>query len=168
MRERAAGRLPRGYGYFPSLARDGRIALCVEYVRSSGGVVRKAEADTAPTLRPLVLSSPQGPSGSVTQDYRRHVAAGSAVTFGEPFLNGDRVWMDYGEADAFGNPYWISATGAAMGMSRSRANQYCWDLTQRERDAGRVPGGYRYAPLDDGSGKIVLGRTASGSVSAGR
>ena len=68
--------------------------------------------------------------------------------------------MEYGKADSYGNPFWLSAEKPVAGMSLQQMSQYCWDLTESERAAGRLPAGYRYVATQGTGGEGALGEDA--------
>jgi hypothetical protein len=152
-REREAGRVPAGYAYFPSLARDGRIVLARDY-----SVAEVATAVPAIPVTPRVVvraeEAPSRPVGTPTLGFR----------FGDGFTNGDGMVMEYRDADYNGNPYWRGA-GAVLGNMRGdEVGRYLWELTTREREAGRIPSGYTYAKEYGDTGRYVLVRASTTSV----
>lgn len=163
-KERAKGRVPEGYAYFPSIAGDGRIALCMEYrdefppqdgspgLAGSGAGPVVVRAEVLPTVRVAEVVEP----------------ASSGIEYGESFVNGDRIWMEFREEDVHGNPFWRSAQPVAHGMSSARAGQYCRELTAQELAAGRIPEGYAYYMDAEGDGRVVLWRNARSRVTVSR
>ncbi|MEM7146485.1 MAG: hypothetical protein AAF591_15220 [Verrucomicrobiota bacterium] len=150
-----AGRVPSGYAYFPSLSGDGRLVLARDY--SGAERVARAEVLDAPVEGGVVVRAAE-PIGAATG------VARTGVDFGDPFTNGVGMAMEYREADYRGNPFWRSAGAVLAGMGDEQSARYLWELTARERAAGRVPSGYVYAKEMGDTGRYVLVRSDTTSV----
>jgi hypothetical protein len=153
LREEAAGRVPSGYAYFPSLARDGKIVLARDYsISSSEEVVSAIPVATAVVVR---TAEPVMPTADL---------AVTGLRFGEGFTNGEGMTMEYRSADYRGNPYWQSSGAVLGGLPPEEVGRYLWELTKRERAAGRLPSGYTYAKEMGDTGRYVLVRSSTTSV----
>ncbi|MEM8953654.1 MAG: hypothetical protein AAGD22_05845 [Verrucomicrobiota bacterium] len=150
-RERAAGRVPSGYAYFPSLARDGRLVLARDYSKAD----RPGSASPLSSGDPVVrvaepIAAPPASSGT---------GLGGEIRFGNSFRNSAGMTMTFREADYRGNPYWRSEGAVLAGMASDEVANYLWGLTRQERLAGTLPSGYAYAKELGDTGRYVLVRT---------